>query len=195
MWKNKNSEASRLIGGISPPPPLSQCYFSLSVWCVLCSFTPFLPVFFVFLRKNLVLLHLMTDIWFLQLSNLWKEKALWKENFCYQWIIQFNTDSCCEHMAGDVNIYSCGFVSLLVPECDVYLCVYVCETHTKIALVLRYQGSTYIHNIIKGNNTLNVARLPIQSKKQDIKNSSGGEGWRQQEIGVGQNFKKLVQAI
>ena len=32
-------------------------------------------------------------------------------------------------MAGDVNIYSYGCVSLLVPECVVYLCVYVRETH------------------------------------------------------------------
>ena len=95
-------------------------------------------------------------------------------------------------MAGGINIYSGECVSLLVSECDVYLCVYVCETHTKIVLVLRYQGFTYIHNIIKWNNTLNVTQSTIQSKKQDIKNSCGGEGWRQQEIGVGQNFKKSL---
>ena len=37
----------------------------------------------------------------------------------------------------------------------------------------------------------NVARSPIQSKKQDIKNSSGGEGWKQRGRRVGQNLKKL----
>ena len=93
-------------------------------------------------------------------------------------------------MTDDVNTYLYGCVSLLVPECVGYLSVYVCKTHTKVVLVLRYQG---IHNIIKRNNTSNVARSPIQSKKQDIKNRSGGEGWRQQERGVGQNL--LGQAI
>ena len=36
-----------------------QCYLSLSVWCVFCSFTRFLAVLFVLHRKNLVLLYLM----------------------------------------------------------------------------------------------------------------------------------------
>ena len=36
-----------------------------------------------------------------------------------------------------------------------------------------------------------MVRSTIQSKKQDIKNSCGGESWRQWERGVGQNFKKL----
>ena len=43
-----------------------------------------------------------------------------------------------------VNIYLYGCVSLLAPECAVYLCVYVCETHSKVLLVLKYQGSTFI---------------------------------------------------
>ena len=60
------------------------------------------------------------------------------------WFIQCNTDSCCEHMTGGVNIHLYGCVSRLVPECPVYLCVYVCETHSKFVLVLRYQGSTFI---------------------------------------------------
>ena len=129
-------------------------------------------------------------MWLLQVNKFWKEKTLWKVNFWYQWINQFNTDSCCYYMAGDVDISSCGCVSLLIPECAMYRCVYVCETHTKNVLVLGYQGSTLIHNIIKWNNTSNVARSPIQLKKQDLKNSSGDEGWRQQEREVGQNFKR-----
>ena len=38
---------------------IHQCCLSLSVWCLFCSFTPFLSVLFVLHRKNLVLLHLM----------------------------------------------------------------------------------------------------------------------------------------
>ena len=56
LSKNKKSEALWLIVG---PPYHSQCYISLSVWCVFCSFTSFLSVLFVFHRKSLVLLHLM----------------------------------------------------------------------------------------------------------------------------------------
>ena len=37
--------------------------------------------------------------------------------------------------------------------------------------------------------TSNVARSPIQSKKQGNKKSSGGEGWMQ-GWGVGRNLKK-----
>ena len=84
-------------------------------------------------------------------------------------MIQCNTDSCCEYMAGGVNIYLYGCVSLLVLECAVYVCVYVCiisnqstskkpcyvsdlnkfnallyKTHSKLVLVLRYQGSIFI---------------------------------------------------
>ena len=33
---------------------------------------------------------------------------------------------------------------------------------------------------------------PFSQKKQDIKNSSGSEGWRKQERGVRQNFKKVA---
>ena len=40
-----------------------------------------------------------------------------------------------------------------------------------------------------------MAQSPIKSKEQDIKNSSGGEGWKQREKGLGRNFKKVGQAI
>ena len=36
-----------------------------------------------------------------------------------------------------------------------------------------------------------MAQSPIKSKEQDIKNSSGGEGWKQREKGLGQYFKKV----
>ena len=139
LSKNKTSKASRLIVG----PPFPMLYFSKCLVCVFCLGTPFLSVLFVFRRKNLVLLHLMNR-YTLCTSNFLKEKTLWKVIFWYQWIIQCNTDSCCEHMAGGVNIHLYGCVSLLVPECAVYLCVYVYETQSKVFLVLRYQGSTFI---------------------------------------------------
>ena len=47
-------------------------------------------------------------------------------------------------MADGGNIYLYGCVSLLVPECAVYLFVHVYETHSKVIWVLKYQGSTFI---------------------------------------------------
>ena len=142
-----------------PPPHHSQCYISLSVWCVFCSFTPSLSVLFVFHRKSLVLLHLMNRYTTSTIEHFFKRKYMWKVNFWYQWIIQCNTDSWCEYMARDVNLYGC--VSLLVPECAGYLNVYACKTNIKTVLVQRYQGFTWIYNIVKWNNTSNVARSPI----------------------------------
>ena len=79
--KNKNSEASRLIVGTSPPRPPhhSQCYISLSVWCVFCSFTPFLSVLFVFHRKSLVLLHLMNRYTASTIEHFFKKKILYRK--------------------------------------------------------------------------------------------------------------------
>ena len=46
-------------------------------------------------------------------------------------------------MAGEV-VYLYGCVTLLVPECTVYRCIYVCETYSKVALKLTFQVSTFI---------------------------------------------------
>ena len=43
-------------------------------------------------------------------------------------------------MAGDVNIYLYGCLSLLVLEFAGYLSVYVRKIYIKIVLVLRYRG-------------------------------------------------------
>ena len=59
-------------------------------------------------------------------SNFWKEKTLWKVNFWYQWIIQCSADSRCEYIAGGVNIYLYGCVSLLAPKYALWVCVCVC---------------------------------------------------------------------
>ena len=59
----------------------------------------------------------------------------------------------------------------------------MCVKDSKVVLVLRYQGFTFkIHNVIKENNISNVPLSPIQSKKQDIKNSRG--------LKVGSNRKR-----
>ena len=72
-------------------------------------------------------------------------------------------------MAGGVNVNLYGCVSLFVPKCALYFCLYVCiisnqsiskkthyvsglskfdallhKTHSNAVLVLRYQGSTFI---------------------------------------------------
>ena len=84
-----------------------------------------------------------------------------------EWLIHCNTDSCCEHINVDDNIYLC--VSPWVPACAVCVFVRVCDikseclqkpwpchlwknydkldallhkTYVKVLLVLRYQHST-----------------------------------------------------
>ena len=118
-----------------------------------------------------------------ELSNCVKENTFWKVNFWYQWIIQCNTDSCYEHMAGNVNIYLYGCVRLSVPQCVVCLCI-MCLKHIKVFLVLRYQGSTWIHNIIKWNNikcgTITHSVKEKRHQKQQWKwrlETTGKSGW------------------
>ena len=132
LSKNKNSEASRLRVGTHPLlPPFPVLYFYRFL-CVFCSSIPFLSVLFVFHKKSLVLLHLMNRYTTSTIEHFFKkENTFWKVNFWYQWIIQCNTDSCCEYMAGDVNIYLYGCLSLLVPDCADYLVVYFCKTHSR----------------------------------------------------------------
>ena len=85
-------------------------------------------------------MHLMNRYTIFTSESFLKRKDIVESKILISVIIQSNTDSCCEHMAGGVNIYFYGCVSLWVPEWLVYLCVYVCETHSKVILVLRYQG-------------------------------------------------------
>ena len=59
-------------------PHFPMLSFSKCLVCVFCLFTPFLSVLFVFYRKNLVLLHLMNRLHFLQVNNFLKGKTLWK---------------------------------------------------------------------------------------------------------------------
>ena len=146
--------------------------------CVFCLFTPSLSVLFVFHRKNLVFVP-NVQIYGFYKWEIFKKKRHWKRNFWYQWIIQCNTDSCCEHMTDGVNIYLQRCASLLVWVCCVSLCVCVCvwyqnrvpaKNHTMcqtsvnlmpcciecISRSLWYQGTKaphlQIHNIIKWNN-------------------------------------------
>ena len=142
------------------PLPFPVLYFTKCLVSVLLIYTISISIIFVFHRKSLVLLHIMNRYTTLQLSIFLKENTLRIVNFWYQWIIHCNTDSCCEYMPGDVNIYLYGCVSLLSPECAGYLSVYVCKTHVKVVPVLRYQGLTWIRNIINWNYPSNVARSP-----------------------------------
>ena len=145
LSKNKNSEASRLIVR-PPPPPFPVLYLSKCLMYFLFIYTISISIICVS-QEELNLIASNEQIY--DFYN----RAFLKRHF-----IQCNADSCCEYMTDDVNTYLYGCVSLLVPECVGYLSVYVCKTHTKVVLVLRYQG---IHNIIKRNNTSNVARSPI----------------------------------
>ena len=126
------------------------------------------------------------------MSNFSKEKTLWKVNFWYQWIIQCNTDSCREHMAGGVNIYLHGCVSLLVPECAVYLYVYVCKTHSKVVLVPTFN---IYRSIILSEITHQMWHVhPFNQRNQTSKKA---RGWRLEptERGVGQNFKNPLPTM
>ena len=108
--KRKKLEVIWLIAGTSIP--LFPVLF--------CLFTPFLLVFFVFHRKNVALLHLMNRYKTSASQCILKGKGI-KVSFWYQWIMQCNLDSFCEHMTRGDDIYSYGCVSLLAPECAVYI--------------------------------------------------------------------------
>ena len=66
-----------------------------------------------------------TYVWLQQVSNFWIEKTLWKVNIYYQWIIQCDRSSCCEHIPDGFNIYLYGCVSLMGTTCNVCACVCV----------------------------------------------------------------------
>ena len=90
-------------------------------------------------------------------------------------------------MVGGINIHLYGCVSLLVSECAVYLCVYVCETHSKVALLLRYQGlslSEITHQMWHGH--------PFSKTNKTSKIAGVGEGWKQQIEGLDKSLKRWV---
>ena len=88
---------------------------------------PFLSVFFVFHRKGLVLLNLISR--YMTSTIFEKQRHCGPINFCISKLfIQCDTRSCC--VTGGVNIYLYVSVSLLV-LC--VLCVYLC-----VCLSVRY---------------------------------------------------------
>ena len=93
-------------------------------------------------------------------------------------------------MAGGVNIYLYECASLLVTLCVVYLRVYVCETHSKVILVPRLDIYRSIISLSEKTHQMWHNHLFSQRNKTSKIAVGGGEGWRQQERGVGQNFKK-----
>ena len=72
-------------------------------------FTLFLPVFFVFHRKDLILLNLISTYVTPTSEQFLKNKGtvdLWKVNFCIsKFFIQCNTGSCCVQITDGVNMY------------------------------------------------------------------------------------------
>ena len=104
----------------------SESYLSLiESWCLFCVFTPYLSEFFVFHMKKLILLNLIN--WYVTSTSHWFLKSqdiveLCKVNF---WLfIECDTDSCCEHKTGGVNIYLYGYTIILAPVCAVCLCLF-----------------------------------------------------------------------
>ena len=138
----KKKKKFRGVHSWNPPSLLHVLSFYKCLVCVFCLFNYFYQCCLCFTGRTYCIYW--TEIQLQQLSNFWKEKTLQIVNFWYQLIIQCNTDSCCEHLTGGVNIYLYGCVGLLVSERAVYLCLHMCETHSKVILVLRYQDSIFI---------------------------------------------------
>ena len=79
-------------------------------------------------------------------------------------------------MAGGINIYLNGCVSLMVPECAVYLWVYVCETQqgcsgTKVPRL-------YIYRSIMSLRKITYQMCHGHPFSQRYKTSKIAEGWR-----------------
>ena len=97
--------------------------------CMFCSFTPFLTVFFVLHKNDLVLWNLISRYITSNSEQFCKSKDivdLCKINFCIiKLFIQCNKGSCCVHITGGVNVYSHVRISLLNFECTVCVCLCV----------------------------------------------------------------------
>ena len=107
-----------------------RIYLSLCACFLFCSFIPFLLVFLVFQKKDLVLLNLIsryltsTREYFLKSIHI---AGLCKANFCIsKFFIQCGTGSCCVHIRGALNIYSymCESVYCSLSVTRVFVCVY-----------------------------------------------------------------------
>ena len=109
--------------------------------------------------------------------------------------IQCNTESCCEHITGSININLCA-VSVHWPVCTMCLCLSMCDikleykqkaksyvrpqqidallhkTHRKVHAVLRYQGLTCVDpkcHLVKSS-TSDAARSLIEQCFHKIRN-------------------------
>ena len=137
-------------------------------------------------------------MWLLYVSNLEIVKTLWKVNFWYRyWITECNTDRCCDHITGGVNIYLAGCVNLLALGCALCVCVCVCLCVCVCVCVIpnqiRYQICRFIISL---SDTSNVVQSPTYSaKKQDNKKSSGGQGWRWWERGVDKIWRRGEEEV
>ena len=119
--------------------------------------------------------------------------------WCQQSFIQWNTDNCCEHITGGVNIYLYRSVSLLALVCAACLCLCVIwnqstskkphyvsdlgkfnallyKTH-KVLLVLRYQCDTNDISLSKITHQMWHDHPFSQKNKATKRASNGGRGF------------------
>ena len=97
--------------------------------CSVCIFLIYtiLSVYFVFHKKNLVLLNQQIYTSLLQRNNFWIATTLWtsvKYFFLYQQVIQCNTDQWSLHITGGINIYL--YVCQYISPCMLYVCLSIC---------------------------------------------------------------------
>ena len=104
----------------------------LSVWCVcvcvMFTYTTFISIICVWQEEPSLIAsnQLMNN---LQVNAFWKDKTLWKVNFWYHWIIHliiyliiwYNKGSSFEHITSGTNIHFDECVSLMAPECNVFV--------------------------------------------------------------------------
>ena len=92
------------------------------------TYTTFLSIICVWQEElSLIASHQLMNN--LQVNAFWKDKTLWKVNFWYHWIshliiyliIWYNKGSSFEHITSDINIHFDECVSLMAPECNVFV--------------------------------------------------------------------------
>ena len=116
----------RIFSTNQPFPVLSfsECWMFVYVFCL---FTPFLLYFNIICISQEHPTHMASNR---KTRHFYKWVIFEKKRHTGKYIlgisellIQSNTDSCCVHITGGVNIYLFEYVSLLAPECAVSLCV------------------------------------------------------------------------
>ena len=101
--------------------------FCLCVLCMFYPFIPFLSVLFVFDRKDLILLNLISRCMTSTNEYFWEAKTLLTllNNLCISKLfIQSSTGSCCVYITGGANWNKCQSIGLFLPCMCFSVCVY-----------------------------------------------------------------------